>query len=46
MEDIKAYLVEKLKKAPKIIAITAGISVVAFVMYFVVITLVNATHMM
>ena len=44
--DIKEYLVEKLKSAPKYIAITAGISVVLFVMYFVAITLINATHMM
>ena len=44
--DVKAYLVEKLKQAPKYIAITVGISAVLFVMYFVVITLINATYMM
>ena len=44
--DVKAYLVEKLKQAPRLIAITLGISAVLFVAYFVVITLVNATHMM
>ena len=44
--DIKEYLVEKLKQAPKIIAVTLGISVILGIMYVVIITLVNVTYMM
>ena len=44
--SVKEYLLEKLKQAPRLIAITLGISVILFAIYFVVITLVSATYMM